>query len=96
MGYVLTNQTAGRTTSRYYDPNNDGAPNKVINGHEITIVDYKTSSNGKVTFICIDTDDDNSNFVEYSADWLLPKLHHADSQMLFPASAHFVGTKSSG
>ena len=77
VGYVLTNQTAGRTTSRYYDPANDGAPNKVINGHEITIVDYKTSSNGKVTFICIDTDDDNNNYVEYSADWLLPKLHHA-------------------
>ena len=77
VGYVLTNQTAGRTTSNYYNPVNDGAPNKVINGHEITIVDYKVADNGKVTFVCIDTDDDNNNFVEYSADWLLPKLHHA-------------------
>ena len=77
IGYVLTNETAGRTTSNYYNPATDGAPNKVINGHEITIVDYKVLENGKVKFICIDTDDDNNNFVEYSADWLLPKLHHA-------------------
>lgn len=77
IGYVLTNQTSGRASSQYYNPSVDGALNKVINGHEITIVGYKTDSQGKVTFICIDTDDDNNNFVEYSADWLLPKIHHA-------------------
>ncbi len=82
VGYVLTNQTAGRTTSNYYNPETDGAPNKVINGHEITIVGYKVENNGKVKFVCIDTDDDNNNFVEYSSDWLLPKLHHAG----YPAS----------
>lgn len=77
IGYVLTNHTSGRTSSQYYNPSVDGAPNKVINGHEITIVGYKTDNQGKVTFTCIDTDDDNNNFVEYSADWLLPKIHHA-------------------
>ena len=76
-GYVLTNQTSGRTSTPLYNPKTEGAPNKVINGHEIAIVDYKQDLNGNVTFICVDTDDDNPKFVEYSADWLLPKLHHA-------------------
>lgn len=77
IGYVLTNKTSGKTQSSLYNPKIDGEPNKVINGHEITIVDYKKDNYGKVTFVCVDTDDDNSKFVEYSADWLLPKLHHA-------------------
>ncbi len=77
VGYILTNETSGRNTLEGYNPAVDGASNKVINGHEITIVDYKKDENGKVTFICIDTDDDSSEFVEYSADWLLPKIHHA-------------------
>jgi hypothetical protein len=64
-----------------YNPKVDGKPNKVINGHEITIVDYQKDNSGKVTFICVDTDDDNQNYIEYSADWLLPKLHHGG----FPA-----------
>lgn len=77
IGYVLTNETSGRTASRYYNPKVDGKPNKIINGHEITIVGYKYDANGDMIFVCVDTDDDNINFVEYSADWLLPKLHHA-------------------
>ena len=77
IGYVLTNETSGRTASRYYNPKVDGKPNKIINGHEITIVGYKYDANGNMFFVCVDTDDDNINFVEYSADWLLPKLHHA-------------------
>ncbi len=77
IGYVLTNETSGRTASRYYNPKVDGKPNKIINGHEITIVGYKYDANGNMIFVCVDTDDDNINFVEYSADWLLPKLHHA-------------------
>ncbi len=77
VGYVLTNKTSGKADSPLYNPEVDGAPNKVINGHEITIVDYKQDKNGNVIFICVDTDDDNPKFVEYSADWLLPKLHHA-------------------
>ena len=77
IGYVLTNETAGRTTNPSYNAAVDGAPNKVINGHEITIVDYIKDDKGNVSFICIDTDDDSPDYVKYSADWLLPKLHHA-------------------
>ncbi len=51
--------------------------NVIINGHEITIVGYKTNNNGKLTFICNDTDDGVSKPIEYSEDYLLPKIHHA-------------------
>ena len=51
--------------------------NIIINGHEITVVGYKTGNNGKVTFICNDTDDGIPNLIEYSEDYLLPKIHHA-------------------
>lgn len=51
--------------------------NIIINGHEITVVGYKKNSNGKLTFICNDTDDNLSRPVEYSEDYLLPKIHHA-------------------
>lgn len=77
LGYVLTNETSGNTSSREYNPKLHGAKNKVINGHEITIVDYEKDKNGKITFICVDTDDDNQEVIRYSADWLLPKIHHA-------------------
>ncbi len=68
VGYVLTAKECGE---------NGTNPNKIVNGHEITIVDYKKDSSGKITFICNDTDDDKPNYVEYSADYLLPKIHHA-------------------
>lgn len=77
VGYVLTNETSGATKSATYKNTKDNAPNKIINGHEITIVDYKTDANGKVTFICNDTDDDEAKLIEYSADYLIPKIHHA-------------------
>lgn len=51
--------------------------NVIINGHEITIVDYKTQADGKLTFICNDTDDNVSQPIEYDEDYLLPKIHHA-------------------
>ena len=53
------------------------ANNVIVNGHEITVVGYKTDSKGKVTFICNDTDDNISKPIEYSEDVLLPKIHHA-------------------
>lgn len=81
IGYVLTNETSGKVSSGLYNPETDGQTNKVINGHEITIVNYRKEADGKLTFICVDTDDDNPEYVEYSADWLLPKLHHGG----FPA-----------
>ena len=77
IGYVLTNETSGKTQKADYVNTPDNAPNKIINGHEITIVGYKTDKNGKVTFICNDTDDDKSELIEYSADFLIPKIHHA-------------------
>jgi hypothetical protein len=52
--------------------------NVIINGHEITLVGYRTDKNtGKVTFICNDTDDNIPNLIEYTEDYLLPKIHHA-------------------
>lgn len=56
--------------------------NYIINGHEITIVGYKKApknSNGeeKLIFICNDTDDNMFEPIEYSEDYLLPKIHHA-------------------
>lgn len=51
--------------------------NTIINGHEITIIGTKTDKNGKLIFICNDTDDNISKPVEYSEDYLLPKIHHA-------------------
>ena len=51
--------------------------NTVVNGHEITIIGMKSDKNGKVTFVCHDTDDGMSKPVEYSEDYLLPKIHHA-------------------
>jgi hypothetical protein len=51
--------------------------NIVINGHEITVVRTRTDRNGKTVFICNDTDDDLARPVEYSEDYLLPKIHHA-------------------
>ncbi len=51
--------------------------NEIINGHEITIIGQKYDKNGKLIFICNDTDDDIPNAIEYSAEYLLPKIHHA-------------------
>ena len=67
-GYVLTAKECNEPADN---------PNKIVNGHEITIVGYKKGLDGKLTFICNDTDDDKNKFVEYSADYLLPKIHHA-------------------
>ena len=51
--------------------------NVIINGHEITIIGYKKDKSGKLTFICNDTDDNSNKTVEYSENYLLPKIHHA-------------------
>ena len=50
--------------------------NTIINGHEITIIGARTDKNGKLIFICHDTDDGQSHPIEYSEDYLLPKIHH--------------------
>ena len=51
--------------------------NNIINGHEITLIGYKYDQQGKLVFICNDTDDDISKPIEYGEDYLLPKIHHA-------------------
>ena len=52
--------------------------NIIINGHEITLVGYRTDKEtGKIIFICNDTDDNIPNLIEYPEDYLLPKIHHA-------------------
>jgi len=49
----------------------------IINGHEITIVGARQEKDGKLTFICNDTDDNNPKPIEYSEDYIIPKIHHA-------------------
>lgn len=51
--------------------------NKIEGGHEITIIGAKQDKNGKIIFICNDTDDDKSAPIEYSEDYIIPKIHHA-------------------
>ena len=53
------------------------ANNEIINGHEITITGQKYDKSGNLIYICNDTDDDIPSAVEYRADVLLPKIHHA-------------------
>ena len=77
IGYVLTNETSGDTLNPNYVNTPENRPEKIVNGHEITIVDYRHDENGKLVFICNDTDDDYDGLIEYPADYLLPKIHHA-------------------
>lgn len=51
--------------------------NKIIGGHEITVVDTRKDRNGELYFICNDTDDDYVGSVEIKAKDLIPKIHHA-------------------
>lgn len=49
----------------------------IIESHEITIVDVKPGKNGKLIFICADSDDGNPNYIEYPENYIIPKIHHA-------------------
>ena len=51
--------------------------NKVINGHEITIIGIEKDQNGREFFVCNDTDDMKDESVRYEVSYLLPKIHHA-------------------
>lgn len=53
------------------------ANNIIINGHEITIIGTKQDKDGKLIFICNDTDNNLTQPIEYKEDYLLPKIHHA-------------------
>jgi hypothetical protein len=50
---------------------------QITGGHEITIVGSKLGQDGKLYFICNDTDDSISKPIELSAEELIPKVHHA-------------------
>lgn len=55
----------------------DSKDDEILSGHEITIIGAVKDKNGKLLFICNDTDDDNPNPIAYSEDYLIPKIHHA-------------------
>ncbi|MBQ2645442.1 hypothetical protein IJG14_07735 [bacterium] len=46
-------------------------------GHEITIIEAKQNETGDTIFVCNDTCDDGAEPILVSADYLLPKMHHA-------------------
>lgn len=50
---------------------------KIVGGHEITIVGVKKDKNDKLIFICNDTDDYRALPIEHSEDYIIPKIHHA-------------------
>lgn len=50
---------------------------EVLSGHEITIVGAKKDKDGNIIFVCNDTDDNSSKPIEYSEDYIIPKIHHA-------------------
>lgn len=57
--------------------NSNDKNDEILTGHEITIIGVAKDKNGKLIFICNDTDDDNPNPIGYSEDYLIPKIHHA-------------------
>jgi hypothetical protein len=73
--HLLTALDMGENIIIGYTQTNEN--NIIVNGHEITIVDYKKDDKGKLNFICNDTDDGISRPIVYSEDYLLPKIHHA-------------------
>lgn len=73
--HLITTLDMGENIIIGYTQTNEN--NIIVNGHEITIVGYKKESNGKLSFICNDTDDGISRPIVYSEDYLLPKIHHA-------------------
>ena len=56
----------------YWDKNN-----RVTNGHELTVVGYKTNKNNELVFILNDTDDEYQKPIEMKAKELIPRIHHA-------------------
>lgn len=59
-------------------PDPDKKPDdEILEGHEITIVGARQDKNGKLRFICFDSDDKIPHYIEYSEDYIIPKIHHA-------------------
>lgn len=55
--------------------------NRVLNGHEITIVGVEKDKKGNEVFVCNDTDDFKDAPVKFDVNYLLPKIHHAGLPM---------------
>lgn len=51
--------------------------NRIIGGHEITIIGVKKDFKGNVNFICNDTDDNYDGAIMIKSEDLIPKIHHA-------------------
>lgn len=56
---------------------NTDKDNRIINGHEITIIGIEKNKNGQEVFICNDTDDMKDEPIKFDVNYLLPKIHHA-------------------
>ena len=50
--------------------------NKVLGGHEITVIGAKLAPDGKLIFVCNDTDDNIDEPIEFNEDYILPRIHH--------------------
>lgn len=73
--HLLESLSMGENVIIGYTQTDDN--NTIINGHEITIIGARPDKNGKLIFICNDTDDDNPRPIEYPEDYIIPKIHHA-------------------
>lgn len=51
--------------------------NRIIGGHEITIIGSKKDIAGNINFICNDTDDNYNGAIMIKSEDLIPKIHHA-------------------
>lgn len=52
------------------------ANGSILGGHEITIVGAKVAPDGKLIFVCNDTDDFKDEAIEYNEDYIIPRIHH--------------------
>ncbi len=50
--------------------------NKVLGGHEITVIGAKVAPDGKLIFVCNDTDDEKDAPIEFNEDYIIPRIHH--------------------
>jgi len=73
--HILDSLAMGENVIIGYTQTDD--TNTIINGHEITIVGAREGKDGKLIFTCNDTDDNNPKSIEYTEDYIIPKIHHA-------------------
>ena len=71
---LLNSMAIGQNVIIGYTSTDDD--NNIVNGHEITIIGAKATPDGKLIFVCNDTDNDSSEPVEYHEDYIIPRIHH--------------------